>query len=440
MYHVAQRIAVRARRKRKRLPNYRSTQFVRVQGEHVTREFIIKIHGWCNLACTYCYMYESKDQSWREKPSRMTPRIALQLAWRLGEYVREHNLGNLNIVLHGGEPLLAGVRFIRLLVNAIRAAVPTGCVLRFRMQTNGTMMSQKTAYQLAKLGITVGVSLDGDESANKERILRSGRPSYAATMKGIGILAKFDQRQRRMKKRRIFERTLCVVNLNNSPEVTIRTLFNTGAAAADLLLPLKNHDDVDPLQVRFSEATPYADWLIRAFWEWVRILEENPKAKFRIRFFNQIMQLARYKAYGWEFPWNIGIEVIGPYVVGALVIETDGSVELLDGRKTVRPGEAFTGLRIHHDSLTKALVTMLDISDTEKITSPPKACLPCPLLDICGGGYYLHRWSSANGYDNPSWYCADLIKLITFLVNFAWPVFKDSPHRDKSKPLVYPLS
>ncbi|MEU9838708.1 hypothetical protein AB0C69_05725, partial [Actinomadura sp. NPDC048032] len=32
------------------------------------REFILKIHSRCNLACDYCYVYEMGDQSWRDQP------------------------------------------------------------------------------------------------------------------------------------------------------------------------------------------------------------------------------------------------------------------------------------------------------------------------------------------------------------------------------------
>jgi uncharacterized protein len=33
-------------------------------------------------------------------------------------------------------------------------------------------------------------------------------------------------------------------------------------------------------------------------------------------------------------------------------------------------------------------------------------------VDVCGGGYYPHRYSTANGFSNPSVYCPDLMKLI----------------------------
>jgi uncharacterized protein len=36
---------------------------------------------------------------------------------------------------------------------------------------------------------------------------------------------------------------------------------------------------------------------------------------------------------------------------------------------------------------------------------------------VCGGGYLPHRFSKANGFDNPSVYCADLLKLIEHIAS-----------------------
>jgi uncharacterized protein len=41
----------------------------------------------------------------------------------------------------------------------------------------------------------------------------------------------------------------------------------------------------------------------------------------------------------------------------------------------------------------------------------PTGCRGCPELSTCAGGYLPHRWSAARGFDNPSVWCADLLKL-----------------------------
>jgi len=40
-------------------------------------------------------------------------------------------------------------------------------------------------------------------------------------------------------------------------------------------------------------------------------------------------------------------------------------------------------------------------------------CQKCPVVSSCGGGLYAHRFRSDSGFDNPSVFCADLLKLVT---------------------------
>ncbi|WP_436760316.1 hypothetical protein [Streptosporangium sp. V21-05] len=40
-------------------------------------------------------------------------------------------------------------------------------------------------------------------------------------------------------------------------------------------------------------------------------------------------------------------------------------------------------------------------------------CRACPVVETCGGGLYTHRYRTGSGFDNPSVYCADLLRLIT---------------------------
>src|SRR5277367_3351055 len=82
------------------------------------REFIVKVHSRCDLSCDYCYMYEMADQSWRSQPRRVSAEIAEATALRIGEHARAHHLRDITLILHGGEPLLAGQQLIWTLVEA----------------------------------------------------------------------------------------------------------------------------------------------------------------------------------------------------------------------------------------------------------------------------------------------------------------------------------
>ena len=44
-----------------------------------------------------------------------------------------------------------------------------------------------------------------------------------------------------------------------------------------------------------------------------------------------------------------------------------------------------------------------------------QTCQECPVVSSCGGGLYTHRYRAGSGFDNPSVYCADLLKLITHI-------------------------
>src|SRR5262249_1483306 len=87
------------------------------------RQFILKIHSRCNLACDYCYMYEMADQGWRDQPRRMTRATISLITSRIAEHVRTHRIPEIDLVLHGGEPLLAGVELIRYAVTSLRSSV-----------------------------------------------------------------------------------------------------------------------------------------------------------------------------------------------------------------------------------------------------------------------------------------------------------------------------
>jgi uncharacterized protein len=117
------------------------------------RQFILKVHSRCNLSCTYCYVYEMADQGWRELPRRMSSPVAGKAVERIAEHAAKHGLGAVDIILHGGEPLLAGAQWLAGLVESLRAAVPAQ--VNVSVQTNGTLLDRPMLAMLKSLGIAV---------------------------------------------------------------------------------------------------------------------------------------------------------------------------------------------------------------------------------------------------------------------------------------------
>src|ERR1700683_5371083 len=90
-------------------------------------QFVLKMHSRCDLACDHCYVYESADQSWRGRPLAVAPDVVAQTAMRIAEHVKTHDLASVDVVLHGGEPLLAGAYGLRRILSEVTAALRGLC-------------------------------------------------------------------------------------------------------------------------------------------------------------------------------------------------------------------------------------------------------------------------------------------------------------------------
>ncbi|MFF0022839.1 radical SAM protein [Streptomyces sp. NPDC005496] len=127
------------------------------------RQFLLKAHSRCNLACTYCYMYEAADQSWRRRPRTMAPEVVSRTAGLIAAHAREHALGRFDVVIHGGEPLLVGAERLAALLQTLTNALAGVAELRLTTQTNGIRLIEDPDLLpvLDRYGVRVGVSLDG---------------------------------------------------------------------------------------------------------------------------------------------------------------------------------------------------------------------------------------------------------------------------------------
>ncbi|NJP93980.1 FxsB family radical SAM/SPASM domain protein [Nonomuraea sp. FMUSA5-5] len=361
------------------------------------RQFILKIHSRCDLACTYCYMYEMADQSWRSRPLRMAPDVVTAVAARIAEHVRAHDLPSIELILHGGEPLLVSPEEIERLVGTVRDGVEADVAVT--AQTNGVRLDRTYLSLFDRLGIGVGVSLDGDRQAHdRSRTTADGRGSYHKVAAGLRLLAEppFE---------RLFRGLLCIVDLRNDPTETYRALLGFGPPTIDFLLPHGTWAQPPPGLGRDDGATPYADWLIEIFDQWYAA----PARPANVRLFDEIIYLLVGGASA--------SEQIGLSPTAMVVVETDGTIEQSDILKSAYEGAPLTGLHVSRDSFDDALrlpgiaarqIGWDALSDT---------CRACEVARVCGGGHYAHRYRPGSGFRNPSVYCADLLRLITHVAN-----------------------
>jgi uncharacterized protein len=352
------------------------------------RQFILKVHSRCNLSCSYCYVYEMADQGWRDMPKRMNSVVAAKTVERIAEHAAGHGLDNVDVILHGGEPLLAGMDWLGGLVASLHAQVPAH--VDVSIQTNGTLLSRPVLESLRKLRISVGVSLDGDaEATGRHRRYANGRNSFGAIADSLGLLQSPEFRD-------CYSGLLCTIDTRNDPIATYEALLKFSPPAIDLLLPHANWSSPPP-------GAGYADWLIGVFDRWY----SAPRQETRIRLFSELIQLVLGQPGG--------VEGLGLLPSTLVVVDTDGSIKELDSLSSAYSGAADTGLHVSSGSFDDALDHPTTVARQIGATALSAQCLHCPVLEICGGGLYPHRYRQGTGFRNPSVYCSDLLRLITYV-------------------------
>lgn len=360
------------------------------------RQFVVKLHSRCDLACDYCYVYAMADQGWRSQPRVMSRPAVDRVGARIAEHATAHGLPGVQVVLHGGEPLLAGADLIGYVAGTLRRQLPADVGLDLRIQTNAVRLTAAVLDVLAAYGIRVGVSLDGDRAANdRHRRRADGRGSYEAVRAGLRRLTGTHPE--------LFAGLLCTVDLRNDPVRTYESLLRFRPSAVDLLLPHGNWTTPPPGRRPGDPATPYGDWLAAVFdrW-WAPAVRET-----EVRLFAEIVHLL--------LGGDSRIESVGLSPVATVVVDTDGSLEQVDTLRSAYHGAAGTGLNIHRHPFDAALTHPGVVARQVGLAALAGTCQECAVHRVCGGGYYPHRYRRGAGFLQPSVYCPDLLRLITHI-------------------------
>lgn len=356
------------------------------------RQFVLKVHSRCDLSCTHCYVYEHADQSWRGRPKVIGSDTVAMAAERIAEHARRHALAGVRVIMHGGEPLLAGAPRLGEIARTLRAVIEPACPLDLRIHTNGIRLDEELCELFLAERVKVGVSLDGDRAANDlHRLYANGKSSYDQVVRAVALLR--DDRYRE-----IYAGLLCTVDVRSDPVACYRTLAGLEPPAIDFLLPHGTWE-APPPEVGAGR-TPYADWLAAAYAQWLA-----DGRRVSVRMFESIIATTRGGVSRTE---SLGLDASD-----VVVIETDGAIEQADSIKVAYDGAPATGLDIFAHSLDAAAAHPGVRARQQGLAGLSDTCQRCPVVTSCGGGLYAHRYRDGNGFDNPSVYCADLKKIIT---------------------------
>ncbi len=360
--------------------------------------YILKVASRCNLNCSYCFVYNKGDEKWRTQPKFMSQEVISKTCKRIIEHCIAHGQDEVHFILHGGEPLLGGIDYLKKTVETIRRELENGeDIIRYRIsiQSNGLLFTEEIGDFLLEEEISIGISIDGPPEVNdRSRVYHNGKGSTRDLELKLDLLSAPPYNK-------IFAGFLVVIDLDTDPIEVFDYLRAFNPWSMDFLLPYDNWDR-RPKGKEDFDSTPYADWLIKLYDYWI-----NTNSGIHVKSFDSYMKVI--------LGGHSTLESIGLSPVDIVVIESNGNIEAVDSLKASFDGATDLGLNIYKNTIDDAMHHANVRMRLEGAKHLCNACQDCYVVDFCGSGYIPNRYSSKNMYNNPSIYCKDLEKIINHI-------------------------
>lgn len=355
--------------------------------------YIVKVASRCNLNCSYCYMYNMGDTTFVKQPKFMSINTYMAFVDKLANHCEKEKLPYIYIAFHGGEPLLATKEFYTTAVTYTKRVIKDTEVI-FTLQSNGTLVDDAWCHFLKELDVQIGISIDGPEQYhNLYRLYHNNKASFNEVVNGIKIRDKYWQGG-----------IIMVANRNIPPNELYSFFKEINTPSVNILLPDLNYANYQKFYNKHDGNLSYGDWLIELYKLW-KADSEKPK----ISMFNNIVEMILGSIKG--------DEMMGAVKSGAVCIESDGAIEIVDPLRICGNGFTRNSLNVYTNEIEDiASIQVFNLYYHSHDLLCDK-CLNCQIVNVCGGGYFGHRFSYENGFDNPSIYCDDLRKIITFIQN-----------------------
>lgn len=336
---------------------------------NATKTVVLKTNNVCNLKCSYCY--EEFNQI-KRKPS-MSIETIKGIFHSLSEYCENEAISNLNIIWHGGEPMLMNLDFYKEVIN-LQKSIPN---LQFKnlMQTNATLINDNWADFFVKNNFQIGISFDGSPVANTIH-----RQKTEEVINNVMLLNRHG----------INPSIICVISDMNYSFVD--ELFDfLGAINIHYLDLVPCYENNGKYSLSIDH---YKEFYIRAFDKWWA--NNRP---FDIRLFSNVVDILR------------GNIVSGQYITCSMTgrcgeiisIGPEGDVYFCDCLP--KNSRAVIGNIIHQNvySLT-ASENYRFLHDTNKTIH--QDCINCSFKLLCGGGCLTRRISTSHLEYGKDYYCS----------------------------------
>ncbi len=351
---------------------------------------VFKISERCNLKCDYCYFFFGGDETWKKHPPLVPRQVVEDLGAFSARAARDHQIENIDIVFHGGEPLLMSKPRFEEMCNTLRS-YENNFKFNFALQTNAVLIDDGWVDIFERHQVGVGVSLDGPAVVNDlHRLDLKGQSSYDRTVAGLRTLQKAAE-QKRMAPPGL----LSVINPFVDGTKTYRHfVHDLGVKQMSFLTPDYTWDSViDPTIVRGVER-----FLLSALRAW--LADKNPKIKIRV-FSELLAAMVDPRA----------LELVHAYrddYRGIISVSSNGDLGPEDTLRTVDPRFASMGLNVGTHNLSDLFESEVWREQASAVTVRPEKCAKCDWWKICKAGRPINRHSKSKGFSNHSLYCSGL--------------------------------
>lgn len=355
---------------------------------------ILKLTSFCNLNCSYCYMFNLGDRTFERMPRYMPVETAITAVDRLATQARSRQATRMNVVLHGGEPTLWPIDNFVQLLEEIRAIRSTGIAVEVSLQTNGLHLDRNLVALFMQHDVMLGFSLDGPARYNDEfRVTHSGSGSYKKVVDTINRVLDWGYNLRRLG-------ALCVINPKIDPTEFLDWACGGPMRNINVLWPIEFSWSRPPWQAGDEKAyaanPAYGRWMASAFEKWWN------------EYVDQLFVLVFYDTIARMMGSHTHTDSIGNDCIDMFVVNCGGNIEYPDYLRAQLDGGAASGRLIHNTSLDelsgdRVFDTLLNLRK-----NLPAICKECRHADVCGGGFIAGR-SDATGFraDRRSVLCYD---------------------------------
>ena len=241
----------------------------------IQKTFIIKPTMNCNLRCKYCYEFNKNGNLYNN--SFLSIDSLLDFMKKVAQLFDDSRVLWL---LHGGEPVLCGTKYLEAFIDCMRFVRKTyGVDFQFALQTNATLLT-KDYVQILEDNIDllseriVSVSIDGSKVINDlVRISTNNQGSFDKIMEGLSLI----------QKSKLKFSTITVIGEHNVkyPEQVYNFTRSLDSSLCKYI-PCYNFDESGNCEKFGINPIDYSYFMCSIFDLWVKDLPKQPNSDFLI--------------------------------------------------------------------------------------------------------------------------------------------------------------